>query len=196
LRTWQDNEAVQFFLERARAAKPNFQLTSENASAVAEICRRLDGLPLALELAAARIKLLPPQAILSRLDDRLKLLTGGARDLPSRHQTLRNTLEWSYSLLGEEEKTLYARLSVFVGGFTLEAAEAVCNTENRFDILEGLTSLVNNSLVRQEEMDGNRALRCLKRSAPMPSNASRRAVSWMRCGRLMPATSGKSSSIR
>ncbi|HEX5836385.1 MAG TPA: tetratricopeptide repeat protein, partial [Anaerolineales bacterium] len=149
-----DNEAVQFFLERARAAKPNFQLTSENASTVAEICRRLDGLPLALELAAARIKLLPPQAILSRLDDRLKLLTGGARDLPSRHQTLRNTLEWSYSLLGEEEKTLYARLAVFVGGFTLESAEAVCNTENRFDILEGLTSLVNNSLVRQEEMEG------------------------------------------
>ncbi len=149
-----DNEAVQFFLERARAAKPNFQLTSENASTVAEICRRLDGLPLALELAAARIKLLPPQAILSRLDDRLKLLTGGARDLPSRHQTLRNTLEWSYSLLGEEEKILYARLSIFVGGFTLEAAEAVCNTENRFDILEGLTSLVNNSLVRQEDMDG------------------------------------------
>ena len=149
-----DSEAVQFFLERARAAKPNFQLTNENTSTVAEICRRLDGLPLALELAAARIKLLPPQSILSRLDDRLKLLTGGARDLPSRHQTLRNTLEWSYSLLGEEEKILYARLSAFVGGFTLEAAEAVCNPENRFDILEGLTSLVNNSLVRQEDIDG------------------------------------------
>ena len=156
------NEAVLFFLERARAAKPSFLLTSENASAVAEICRRLDGLPLALELAAARIKLLPPQAILSRLDDRLKLLTGGARDLPSRHQTLRNTLEWSYSLLEEQERTLYARLSVFVGGFTLEAAEAVCNPENRFDILDGLTSLVDNSLLRQEDVDGESRFRMLE----------------------------------
>jgi predicted ATPase len=148
------NESVILFTERARASNPNFSLTKDNATAVAEICRRLDGLPLALELAAARIKLLPPQAILSRLDDRLKLLTGGARDLPSRHQTLRNTLEWSYSLLQDDEKTLYARLSVFVGGFTLEAAEAVCNAENKLDILEGLTSLVNNSLLRQEEING------------------------------------------
>jgi len=136
------------------ASNPNFALTKDNASAVAGICRRLDGLPLALELAAARIKLLPPQAILSRLDDSLKLLTGGARDLPSRHQTLRNTLEWSYGLLNEEEKTLYARLSVFVGGFTFEAAEAVCNADKKLDILEGLTSLVDNSLLRQEEITG------------------------------------------
>jgi tetratricopeptide (TPR) repeat protein len=125
-------------------------LKKDNASDVAEICRRLDGLPLAIELAAARTKLLQPQAILARLDDKLKLLTGGARDLPSRHQTLRNTLEWSYSLLNEGEKQLYARLSVFVGGFTLEAAETVCNVENKFDILEGLTALVDNSLLRQE----------------------------------------------
>src|SRR3569832_1990273 len=145
------NEAVILFLERARASNPNFTLTRDNASTVTKICRRLDGLPLALELAAARIKLLPPQAILSRLDDRLKLLTGGARDLPSRHQALRNTLEWSYSLMNEEEKTLYARLGVFVGGVTLEAAEAVCNVEGRFDILEGLTSLMDNSLFRQED---------------------------------------------
>ena len=121
---------------------------------MAEICRRLDGLPLALELAAARVKLLPPQAILARLDDRLKLLTGGARDLPARQQTLRNTLEWSYGLLKQDEKTLYARLGVFVGGFTLEAAEAVCNPDGRLDILEGLTSLVNNSLLRQDETAG------------------------------------------
>ncbi|HSL28965.1 MAG TPA: tetratricopeptide repeat protein [Anaerolineales bacterium] len=145
------NEAVTLFVDRARASKPTFALTDENASAIAEICRRLDGLPLALELAAARVKMLSPQAILTRLDDRLKLLTGGARDLPFRHQALRNTLEWSYSLLNEEEKSLYARLGVFVGGFTLEAAEAVCNPDGRLDILEGLTSLVNNSLVRQEE---------------------------------------------
>jgi predicted ATPase len=147
------NESVRLFVERAQAVHPNFELTNENASTVAEICQRLDGLPLALELAAARVKLLPPQAILARLDDRFKLLTGGARDLPARHQTLRNTLEWSYGLLNQDEKTLYARLSVFVGGFTLEAAEAVCNPDGQLDILEGLTSLVNNSLLRQEETD-------------------------------------------
>jgi len=144
-------ESVRLFVERARAAQPNFSLTKDNASFVTEICLRLDGLPLALELAAARVKLLSPQAILARLDNQLKLLTGGARDLPSRHQTLRNTLEWSYSLLNEDGKQLYARLSVFVGGFTLEAAETVCNAENKFDILEGLTALVDNSLLRQEE---------------------------------------------
>jgi predicted ATPase len=148
------NESVSLFVERARGSTPSFTLTRENAPAVAEICRRLDGLPLALELAAARVKLLPPQAILTRLDDRFKLLTSGARDLPTRHQALRNTLEWSYSLLNEQEKLLYAHLSVFVGGFSLEAAEAVCNTEGKLDILEGLTSLVNNSLLRQEEIDG------------------------------------------
>jgi predicted ATPase len=144
-------ESVRLFVERARAAQPNFSLTKDNASFVTEICLRLDGLPLALELAAARVKLLSPQAILARLDNQLKLLTGGARDLPSRHQTLRNTLEWSYSLLNEDEQQLYARLSVFVGGFTLEAAETVCNAENKFDILEGLTALVDNSLLRKEE---------------------------------------------
>ncbi|MBK7316935.1 tetratricopeptide repeat protein [Candidatus Villigracilis affinis] len=146
-----ENESVILFVERARTAHPNFVLTENNASAVAEICRRLDGLPLALELAAARIKLLQPQAILARLDDKLKLLTGGARDLPTRHQTLRNTLEWSYDLLNQDEKILYARLSVFVGGFTFDAVEAVCNPDGKLDILESLTSLVNNSLVRQEE---------------------------------------------
>jgi len=150
-----ENESVILFVERARTALPSFALTKENASAIAEICRRLDGLPLALELAAARIKLLGPQAILSRLDDKLKLLTGGARDLPTRHQTLRNTLEWSYDLLNQDEKILYARLSVFVGGFTFEAAEAVCNVDGKLDILESLTSLVNNSLLRQEETADN-----------------------------------------
>src|SRR5690606_26780886 len=130
--------------------------------AVTEICLRLDGLPLALELAAARVKILPPQAILTRLDDQLKLLTGGARDLPPRHQALRNTLEWSYSLLNDDEKKLYSRLSVFVGGFTLEAAEAVCNADNNLDILEGLTALVDNSLLRQEVVDGEPRFRMLE----------------------------------
>jgi predicted ATPase len=145
------NESILLFVGRAQAVHPSFTLTKDNASAVAEICRRLDGLPLALELAAARIKLLQPQAILSRLDDKLKLLTGGARDLPTRHQALRNTLEWSYDLLNQDEKILYARLSVFIGGFTFEAAEEVCNADGKLDILDGLTSLVNNSLLRQEE---------------------------------------------
>ena len=148
------NEAVQLFVARARAVQPGFALTKENAPPIAEICGRLDGLPLAIELAAARVKLLPPQAILARLDHRFKLLTSGARDLPARHQTLRNTLEWSYSLLNDREKTLYARLSVFVGGFTLEAVEAVCNAENKLDLLEGLTALVNNSLLRQSAVNG------------------------------------------
>jgi len=149
------NESVRLFIERAKAAQPNFDLTEDNASTVAEICRRLDGLPLAIELAAARIKVLPPPAILSRLGDRFKLLAGGARDLPLRHQTLRNTLEWSYSLLGQNEKTLYARLGVFAGGFTLEAAEAVCNLEGSLDILEGLSTLVDDSLLRPVEGEEN-----------------------------------------
>jgi predicted ATPase len=163
LETLVENESVILFVGRAQAVHPNFTLTKENASSVAEICRRLDGLPLALELAAARVKLLQPQAILARLDDKLKLLTGGARDLPARHQTLRNTLEWSYDLLNQDEKILYARLGVFVGGFTLEAAEAVCNQDGKLDILESLTSLVNNSLLRQEDTaDGEPRFRMLE----------------------------------
>jgi hypothetical protein len=160
-----ENESILLFVGRAQAVHPHFALNKDNASDIAEICRRLDGLPLALELAAARVRLLPPQAILTRLDDKLKLLTGGARDLPTRHQTLRNTLEWSYDLLNPEEKILYARLSVFVGGFT-SAAEAVCNQDGRLDVLESLTSLVNNSLLRQDETaDGDRASGCLRPSA-------------------------------
>jgi predicted ATPase/class 3 adenylate cyclase len=147
-----ENESVRLFVERATAAQPSFALTNDNASAVAEICRHLDGLPLAIELAAARVKILPPQAILARLGDRLKLLSGGARDLPARHQTLRNALEWSYSLLKPAQKSFYARLSVFTGGCTLEAAEAVCNLDGNLDILEELSRLVDNSLLRQVEM--------------------------------------------
>ena len=146
-----ENESVKLFIDRARAARPSFALDADNASAVAQICQRLDGLPLAIELAAARIKMLPPQAILTRLTDRLKLLTGGAQDLPARQRTLRNTLDWSHSLLNTEEKTVYARLAVFVGGFTLESAEAICNPQRDLDILESVSSLVNNSLVRQDE---------------------------------------------
>jgi len=147
-----ETESIKLFTERAQAAQSSFTLSASNASAVAQICQRLDGLPLAIELAAARVKMLPPQAILARLNDRLKLLTGGAQDLPARQQTLRNTLEWSYGLLKPQEKTLYARLAVFVGGFTLEDAEAICNLEEDLDIFEGISSLVNNSLLKQEEL--------------------------------------------
>jgi predicted ATPase len=117
---------------------------------VAEICSRLDGLPLAIELAAARIKLLPPQALLQRLSSRLTLLTGRAKDRPTRQQTLRNTIDWSFALLSDDEQTLFARLSIFAGGCSLEAAEAVCNAEGGLNLLEGMASLVEQSLLQQE----------------------------------------------
>jgi predicted ATPase len=143
--------AVRLFIARAQAAKADFGLTDENASAVVEICARLDGLPLAIELAAARIKLLAPPALLVRLGSRLQLLTGGARDLPSRQQTLRGAIAWSYDLLDAEAQRLFRRLGVFVGGCTLEAAEAVCNTAGdlSLDVLDGLTKLMDHSLLQR-----------------------------------------------
>jgi predicted ATPase len=149
--------AVMLFVTRARAVRPNFQLTPENMAAVAEICVRLDGLPLALELAAARSKLFTPQAMLQRLDSRMKLLTGGARDLPERQQTLRGAIDWSYNLLDPRQQMLFARLGVFVGGCVIEAAETICNADGQLvvDVIDGLTALVDNSLVRQsEDQDG------------------------------------------
>jgi non-specific serine/threonine protein kinase len=148
--------AVALFVERARAAKPTFALTPENARAVAEVCRRLDGLPLALELAAARVKLLTPRAMLDRLDQRLKLLTGGARDLPGRQQTMRGAVAWSYDLLDEKERAVLRRLAVFASGCTLEAAEAVCGAGDE-DVLEALGSLIEKSLVRQREQEDGEA---------------------------------------
>ncbi len=147
------NPAIALFMARAVAIKPNFALTDENARGVATICTRLDGLPLAIELAAARIKLLSPSAMQSRLESSLQLLTGGAKDLPMRQQTLRATMDWSYDLLSPAEQTLFRRLSVFVGGCTLEGVEAVCNTKQdlEVDVLDGMGSLVNNSLVQQIE---------------------------------------------
>lgn len=158
-----DVAAVELFTERARAAKPDFRLTAENAASVAEIVRRLDGLPLALELAAARVRLLPPQALLARLGDRLGLLTGGARDLPERQRTLRNTVAWSTGLLGPDEARLFARLGVFAGGFDLEAAEALYGDDAKgsSDVLEPLGKLVDESLVRQEDRGGEPRFRML-----------------------------------
>ena len=144
-------EAVALFIQRAKAANQNFEVTDDNAPAVAEVCVRLDGLPLAIEIAAARARMLTPQKMLEKLSDRLKALTGGPRDLPARQQTIRSTIDWSYHLLDEDEKTLFARLGVFVGGWTLEAAEAVCGEGLGSDVADDLESLLDKSLIRQVE---------------------------------------------
>ncbi|MGD0425676.1 MAG: protein kinase [Candidatus Acidiferrales bacterium] len=145
--------AVALFVQRAVAAKPDFELNQQNASAVIEICARLDGLPLAIELAAARIKVLSPSAMRTRLASRLQLLTGGARDLPQRQQTLRAAFDWSHDLLTPAEQKLFRRLSVFVGGCTLEGVEAVCDTKGdlELDLLDGMSSMVDKSLLQQLE---------------------------------------------
>src|SRR5205807_5838116 len=150
------NAAVALFLERARAVKPDFELTPTNTRAIAQICVRLDGLPLAIELAAARIKLLPPQALLARLEHRLQVLTSGARDVPARQQTLRNLLAWSYDLLDGKEQQLFGRLSVFVGGCTLEAVEGLYTALGDLPayVLDGVASLIDKSLLRQTEQEG------------------------------------------
>jgi predicted ATPase len=139
-------DAVRLFIDRARAVRPSFHVDDDNAQAVAEICARLDGLPLAIELAAARVKLLTPEQLLDRLARRLDLASG-RRDAPERHQTLRNTMQWSYELLDPAEKELFARLGVFAGRFTLEAAEAVAGD---VDVVELLSSLIDKSLVRAD----------------------------------------------
>ena len=138
--------SVALFVERAQAIKPEFRLTTANARAIAEICVHLDGLPLAIELAAARVKLLSPQALLARMGQLLMLLTGGARDVPARQQTLRNTISWSYNLLSVEEQRVFRRLSVFVGGLTMQAAEAVCVGAG--DVMDNIASLIDKSLLR------------------------------------------------
>jgi len=143
--------AVALFVQRAVAVKPDFDLTRENAPAVIEICARLDGLPLAIELAAARVKVLSPASLLARLASRLQLLTGGSRDMPQRQQTLRAAIDWSYDLLTAPEQKLFRRLSVFVGGCSLEGAEAACDTKGDLDLglLDGIASMVDKSLVQQ-----------------------------------------------
>ena len=144
------NEAVALFIQRAQASKPDFQLTSDNAPAVAAICTHLDGLPLAIELAAARSKYFSPQTLLTQLEQRLVVLTRGARDLPARQQTLRGAIAWSYELLGPEEQKLFRRLAVFSGGCTLEAARQVSRAASELET-DALEALVDKSLLRQEE---------------------------------------------
>jgi len=150
-------EAVALFIARAQALKPDFQMSTASAPAVAEICTRLDGLPLAIELAAARIKLLPPPALLARLGQRLAVLTSGVRDAPARQQTLRKTIDWSYQLLDAEEQRLFRRLSIFVGGCTLQAIEAICaalDTQTpAVSVLDGVASLIDKSVLRQIEQE-------------------------------------------
>ena len=178
-------EAVRLFVERARAAKPHFRLTAENATVIGAICERLDGLPLAIELAAARIRILSPAAILGRLENSLGLLTGGALDLPKRQQTMRGAVDWSYDLLDESEKSLFRRLAVFAGGLRIEAAEEVgawqkaeggkepdSVDEKLFlptaygrlpTVLDGITSLIDKSLlIQKEQPDGEARFRMLE----------------------------------
>jgi predicted ATPase len=156
-------EAVRLFIARAQAVKPDFTVTIANAPAVAEICFRLVGLPLAIELVAALVKMLPPQALLKRLEQRLPLLTGGARTLPARQQTMRNAIAWGHHLLAPDEQTLFRRLAVFPGGCTIEAAEVIAGPERTLDVFAGLASLVDKSLLRLEEgSDGEPHFRMLE----------------------------------
>jgi predicted ATPase/DNA-binding SARP family transcriptional activator len=157
-------EAVALFLDRARARRPDFALTDANVFSVAQICARLDGLPLAIELAAGRLSVLPVEVIAERLDDRFRLLAGGPRTALPRQQTLRATVDWSYSLLEQAEQLLLRRLAVFAGGFTLEAVESVCsgNHQETGDVLDQLDGLVHKSLVAREEKDGESRYRMLE----------------------------------
>ena len=183
--------SIALFIRHARSVKPDFSFTPANARTIAEICVRLDGLPLAIELAAARIKLLPPQALLARLERRLQVLTGGARNLPARQQTLRATIKWSYDLLDATEQKLFQRLSIFVGGCTLDAIEALYNAPgNTADVFEGIASLIDKSLLLQTEQEDEPhlamletireyALECLAASGEMETARQAHAIYYL-----------------
>ncbi|MDP9351471.1 MAG: NB-ARC domain-containing protein [Chloroflexota bacterium] len=179
-----DYSAVGLFVQRALAARPDFQLREVNAAAVAEICGRLDGLPLAIELAAARVRLFTPQAMLEPLDARLDWLTGGPRDRPTRQRTLRATIDWSYSLLEPGEQLLFSQLAVFAGGWTLDGAAAVCQDEDATPhVLDGMASLLDKGLLRpMEGREASPASRCWRRSVSTRWSALRRAPRSMQLG--------------
>jgi non-specific serine/threonine protein kinase len=162
LEQFTDTASVRLFDERARAARPEFAVTPWNAAAVARICARLDGLPLALELAAARIPVLSPEQLAERIDQRFELLVGGARSSPARQQTLEATVRWSYDLLDDPDRRLFERLSVFTGGFSLDGAESVCGPDDRGLVLDGLARLVNSSMLMVHEVDGERRFAMLE----------------------------------
>jgi len=165
LRSLAELDSVALFVERATAARPGFGLDDGNAAAVSEVCRRLDGIPLAIELAAARVVAMSPADIGARLDERFRLLAGGRRSAVERHQTLRATVDWSYSLLDDTERTVFARLSVFSGSFDAAAAEAVCSGDEieAWDVIDALTSLVAKSMVASEDgPDGSVRYRLLE----------------------------------
>ncbi len=181
------NPAVELFSQRAAAVKPDFTITTENAPTVAAICSRVDGLPLAIELAAARVKMLPPSAMLARLESRLQLLTAGPRDVPERQQTLRKTIDWSYDLLSGSEQKLLRRLGVFLGGCTLEAAEAVCSSRDDLaEIFNVMSSLVDKNLVQQTDQGNDEPrLGCSRLFGSIAWSASAPAMRSRQRGALM-----------
>ena len=176
--------AAGLFVERAAQVAPGFALTEANAAAVAGICRRLDGMPLAIELAAARVRVLSPEQIVARLGDRLGLLTGGGRDRPARQQTLRAAIDWSYDLCSRAERLLLARLSVFAGGFELDAAEGVC-ADHRLaagQVLDLLAALADKSILTASTARAWRGTGCRRPCASTGRNACRSPASTRRCG--------------
>ena len=172
-----ENDAIRLFVERARAAKREFVFSGDTAAAVTELCRRLDGIPLAIELAAARLQVMTPAEVLDRLDERFRLLTGGRRTVLERHQTLRAAIDWSYALLDPVEQLVFGRLAVFAGGFTLDAAEAVTSGDGVElpDVLGHLASLVAKSMVVTDDTATGTRYRVLDTLREYRVGAARRA---------------------
>ena len=189
-----ESAAVQLFLERAQATSAGWRPSPHNAEAVREICRRLEGLPLAIELAAARLRVLDPAALLGRLGRRLDVVGGSVPDLPDRQHTLTSTIAWSYDLLDESEQMLFARLAVFAGGWTVEAAEAVCGDQRCADVLGSLERLVENSLVLVESgSSGQQRMRMLETIREFAADRLRESGDEERRGGATPRTSTISS---
>ena len=182
------DEAIELFTDRARLARPDFSITDDDAATVTEICRRLDGMPLAIELAAARVRALSLTEILDGLHDRFRLLTGGARTAVRRQQTLRASVDWSHALLTEPERVLFRRLAVFMGGFDLDAAQAVAGGGDveRFQVLDQLTLLVDKSLVVAEDSRHANAIPAAGDGAPVRAGKARRVRRSRRRARASP----------